>query len=80
MAKRKAKQELRPEFSHIEPTRYYSSSEAAVAIGESHDLLRVWRQRKKGPRYMQKHKKGTVRYRGSWLIEFLNASVIEPSK
>ena len=63
---------------YISATTFYDTQGAAVVLGCSESQLRQWRHRKCGPKY-QKQSGGLVRYYGLWLIEFRNASIVEPA-
>ena len=67
-------------FPNIDPATRYDTTEAAKLLEEKPDTLRQWRFRKRGPRYYQTTANGKVMYRGQWLIEFREASIVEPAK
>ena len=59
----------------------YDTSEAATLLGETPELLRQWRFRGRGPKYYQSNSQhARVSYLGQWLIEFRNASIVNPSE
>jgi hypothetical protein len=70
--------ELSTDLQHLleSPLRFVSDRVAEYITGIPVATLRRWRYESRGPRYAKVG--SSVRYRVSWLLEFMNAKVIEP--
>jgi hypothetical protein len=59
----------------MSPHSFVSDRVAAEIIGSTPSTMRRWRYEERGPRYVKCG--STVRYRVSWLKEFLDAHTVE---
>jgi len=75
-----------PEFDEhglakINPTIQYKTASAARLLGVEPLLLRQWRYRKTGPKYVKFGPgggKGHCIYLGQWLIDYRESSIKDP--
>ena len=66
---------------HIDADQRYTTEESAKLLGQTPTLLRQWRMKGQGPKYLQTPVRGSkVQYLGKWLIAFREASIVEPVK
>ena len=61
----------------IRVDRLLTTRQAAMILGHSYETVKKWRSRDKGPAYV-KLPTGSVRYRLSVLLKFLNDNTIQP--
>lgn len=76
-----------PRFMRLEPLRpisainddpLFDTHDAAKILGVSDDLLKKWRQRNRGPHYVQYGQSGPVRYLLSDLKAYIAAHEVRP--
>ncbi len=61
----------------IPTDRMLNTRRAAKILGETHEVLKKWRQRDQGPEYAR-FPNGDIRYRLSTLLQFLEDHTVRP--